>query len=73
MSWFRYVSRLVFRRWQGKLDPDKAAKFMSVARIAYFFSASTILIYVYHKNKEYADLKEKEKQGEFYESVRFIH
>lgn len=53
MTWVRYYSKKIFGPYIGYMPPQKAAKYMSIMRIAYFFSASTLLIYVLKKKNEF--------------------
>ena len=53
MTWVRYYSKKILGPYIGHMAADKAAKYMSVMRIAYFFSASTLLILFFKRSKEY--------------------
>lgn len=53
MSWIRYYSRKIFGPLHGSINlpPERAQKYMNATRIAYFFSASSLAIYIWMKSE----------------------
>lgn len=45
--WLRLFSRKIFGKMMGSKPPEKAKKYMDIARMVYFFSASSVAILYY--------------------------
>lgn len=62
MSWFRFVSKLVFRKYEGIVNPEKAQSYMAAARYGYFFTATSLFFYVYYQSRESQRIQNKEEE-----------
>lgn len=50
--WLRLFSRRIFGKMMGSKPPEKAQKYMDIARMVYFFSASSMAILYYYFVKD---------------------
>lgn len=52
MTWVRYYSKKIFGPYLGRMDPERAMKYMHVTRMVYFFSASSLGLLLWKAFKE---------------------
>lgn len=52
MSWLRELSRNYFRRYHHILTQDQATRWLNFFRMAYFFSAVNLMVYVFYPRKK---------------------